>query len=118
VRVAHQDVPASRAKPWGTAHAVISAESEVEGSFVVLNADDSTALPPTTPPSVFSRPSRGERRRRGASSATGLRDTVWGNAGVNRAVCHMKDGWLTGTEEVIGIVPHDHAFSGQGLSGH
>ena len=29
-----------RAKPWGTAHAVLVAEAEVPGSFVVCNADD------------------------------------------------------------------------------
>ncbi len=30
----------ARAKPWGTAHAVLAAESEVSGPFVVCNADD------------------------------------------------------------------------------
>ena len=29
-----------RAKPWGTAHAVLTAASAVEGSFIVCNADD------------------------------------------------------------------------------
>ena len=29
-----------RSKPWGTAHAVLAAASEVDGSFVVCNADD------------------------------------------------------------------------------
>ncbi|NQT25527.1 NTP transferase domain-containing protein [candidate division KSB1 bacterium] len=30
----------NRSKPWGTGHAVLSAASEVEGSFAVINADD------------------------------------------------------------------------------
>ena len=30
----------SRAKPWGTAHAVLTAAPEVDGAFVVINADD------------------------------------------------------------------------------
>ncbi len=30
----------ARTKPWGTAHAVLAAESEVPGPFVVCNADD------------------------------------------------------------------------------
>jgi len=34
------DIPADRAKPWGTAHAILCAEPEVTGNFVVINADD------------------------------------------------------------------------------
>ncbi len=33
-------VPAARAKPWGTAHAVLAAETTVRGPFVAANADD------------------------------------------------------------------------------
>ncbi len=32
--------PAGRRRPWGTGHAVLAAESVVEGPFAVLNADD------------------------------------------------------------------------------
>ena len=38
------DIPDSlnveREKPWGTGHAVISADSEIDGPFAVINADD------------------------------------------------------------------------------
>ena len=33
-------VPEGRTKPWGTAHAVLSARRVVEGPFAVINADD------------------------------------------------------------------------------
>ena len=33
-------VPAGREKPWGTAHAVLSARNLVDGPFAVVNADD------------------------------------------------------------------------------
>ena len=33
-------VPEGRVKPWGTAHAVLSAIDEVDGPFAVINADD------------------------------------------------------------------------------
>jgi NDP-sugar pyrophosphorylase family protein len=33
-------VPEERKKPWGTAHAVLSAESRVDTNFAVLNCDD------------------------------------------------------------------------------
>ena len=32
--------PPDRVKPWGTGHAVLMAEPEVEGEFAVINADD------------------------------------------------------------------------------
>lgn len=33
-------LPKNRVKPWGTAHAVISAKDVVEDNFVIINADD------------------------------------------------------------------------------
>ena len=33
-------VPPDRAKPWGTAHAILCARDEVKDSFAVINADD------------------------------------------------------------------------------
>lgn len=33
-------VPEGRQKPWGTGHAVLSAMDEIDGPFVVINADD------------------------------------------------------------------------------
>lgn len=34
------EVPAGRTKPWGTGQAVLSCLSEVDGPFIVINADD------------------------------------------------------------------------------
>jgi len=34
------DVPEGRVKPWGTAHAVLSAKQYLNGPFAVINADD------------------------------------------------------------------------------
>ena len=33
-------MPEGRKKPWGTGHAVLSARKQVDGPFVVINADD------------------------------------------------------------------------------
>ncbi len=33
-------LPAGRTKPWGTAHAVLAAQGQVKGPFLVINADD------------------------------------------------------------------------------
>ena len=41
LEVVHQDAYGpSRAKPWGTGHAVVAASATVDGPVVVLNADD------------------------------------------------------------------------------
>lgn len=34
------EIPEGRVKPWGTAHAVLSAKDEINGPFAVINADD------------------------------------------------------------------------------
>jgi len=90
--------PADRAKPWGTAHAVMCAATEVEGPFVVCNADDLYG------PEAFRQlhdflqePGPAE----GALIGYPLRDTLAGGGGVARGLCHVgKDGWL---EHVIEI---------------
>lgn len=33
-------VPVGRTKPWGTAHAILTASDAIEGNFAVINADD------------------------------------------------------------------------------
>ena len=35
-----QEVPPDRKKPWGTAHAIMSARDVITGPFAVINADD------------------------------------------------------------------------------
>ena len=34
------EVPEGRVKPWGTAHAVLSAIDQIDGPFAVINAED------------------------------------------------------------------------------
>ena len=34
------NIPEERVKPWGTAHAVLSCKSDVNGNFVMINSDD------------------------------------------------------------------------------
>lgn len=34
------DIPATRTKPWGTAHAILSAKDAIKEPFAVINADD------------------------------------------------------------------------------
>ncbi|HEX7051909.1 MAG TPA: NTP transferase domain-containing protein [Longimicrobiales bacterium] len=94
-------VPAGRRRPWGTVHAILTAEPAVPGPFAVCNADDFYG--------------RGAYRRlyahltapagpaAGTAALVGypLRSTLsrWG--GVSRAVCRVDpDGWLERIVEV------------------
>ncbi len=98
-------VPATRAKPWGTGHAVLAAESAVSGAFAVVNADDfygaeayqalAEFLVGTDPGAVP--PTFG---------LTGYRigETLSESGGVNRGVLRVTDGGMLGSvEEVLEI---------------
>ena len=90
----------SRAKPWGTAHAVLVAEAQVPGPFVVCNADDYYG------PSALSAL---------ASAAAELDDdeaclcgydlgrTLSETGTVSRGVCQVSDGRLVGIVEHHGV---------------
>jgi NDP-sugar pyrophosphorylase family protein len=38
--IGDRTVPSDRTKPWGTGHAVLSAEAQIDGPFAVVNGDD------------------------------------------------------------------------------
>jgi len=90
----------ARPKPWGTAHAVLSAAEAVSGPFVVCNADDYYG------PEAMSAL---------AASATGLDDdeaclcgyglarTLSATGSVSRGVCQVSGDRLTGIVEHHGV---------------
>ena len=89
-----------RPRPWGTAHAVLVAAAEVDGPFVVCNADDYYG------PEAMSAL---------AASATGLNDdeaclcgyrlgrTLSATGSVSRGVCQVSDGRLVSIVEHHGV---------------
>lgn len=97
--------PAARAKPWGTAHAVLAARDAVAGPFVVANADDCYGAEafqamaefildsdPDAVPPTFGLP--GYR----------VGDTLSESGGVNRGVLRVtREGLLASVDEVHDI---------------
>jgi MobA-like NTP transferase domain len=83
--------PQSRTKPWGTAHAVLSATQWIGGPFAVMNADDFYGR------QSFEKLSSATSRLQ-ADSARGilatfeLATTLSEHGGVSRAVCEIGDG--------------------------
>lgn len=102
-------VPPGRGKPWGTGHAVLTAAEQVNGPFVVINADDFygagsfealaghlRSAAPGDPPEY-------------AMVGFRLRDTLSPHGSVARAICECDTaGFLERIEERTDIRKHDH----------
>ena len=111
-----------RRKPWGTAHAVLTARDLLqEGGFAVINADDFYGE------SAFSRaaahlggrPGSGTRETPVFGLLTySLGDTLSRHGGVSRGVCRL-DGreWLKEIREVVEIRRDLQGIRGRALSG-
>jgi hypothetical protein len=107
-------VPVGRAKPWGTAHAVLAAEPGVTGPFAVVNADDFYGEPAYAAVAQFLQGAAGGTPPAWAVVGYRLRDTLSESGGVNRGVCHTDaDGWLQGIEEVTDITVARDGYSGR-----
>ena len=99
-------IPTRRVKPWGTAHAVLSAAGVVREPFAVLNADDYYG------PSAFRSMAAflGEPRPEAEAPCYALigfllRNTLSDFGGVARAVCECdRDGMLLRVTEMLNVV--------------
>ncbi len=92
-----------RAKPWGTGHAVLTAGTDIEGAFAVINADD-----------FYGQRSFDLLGGELASEHKDhiligfrLRETLSPNGGVSRGVCEVEDGFLTSITELHDIAEVD-----------
>jgi|GEM_PF-36629 len=112
---------AYRRKPWGTAHAVLTARDLLPGPFAVVNADDFYGE------SAFTRaagllanpvgPEPGGLPVFGLLTYT-LADTLSRHGGVSRGICRLDDPeWLAEVEEVLEIRREGGEIRGRGLSG-
>ena len=89
-----------RAKPWGTAQAVLVAEAEVPGPFVVCNADDyygPSALRTLASAAV----ALGDDEA--CLCGYGLGSTLSATGAVSRGVCRVADGRLVAIVEHHGV---------------
>jgi len=89
-------VPEGRTKPWGTAHAMISAKRFVEGPFAVINADDFYG--PDAYRQIYAFLSD---YKTGGNAMVGyrLKNTLTEHGYVSRGVCEIKNGTLAAVTE-------------------
>ncbi|NLL78120.1 MAG: nucleotidyltransferase [Clostridiales bacterium] len=93
-------VPEGRQKPWGTGHAVLSCADEVDGSFVVINADDYYG--PSAFAQIFDYLTTHEDDEKYQYAMVGyiLENTLTENGHVARGVCEIDaNGYLKGITE-------------------
>jgi hypothetical protein len=99
-------VPAERAKPWGTAHAIRAARHAVLGPFAAINADDFYGREAFERLSAFlMRPQTSVSRPRFAMVGYRLDQTLSENGSVARGVCEVgPTGLLAHVTEMTKIV--------------
>ena len=96
-----QDVdhlPVGRTKPWGTGHAILAAEPEVNTPFAIVNADDFYGF------DAYNTVKK-HLAEKGTMCMAGykLGNTLSDNGTVCRGVCDVKDGYLQSVTETFDI---------------
>ena len=94
-------IPAERTKPFGTVHALLCAEPEVDGPFCVINADDYYGVDAyrTIYEELVKLPAEGK----GTMVGYLLKNTASLHGTVSRGVCKVKDGRLDSIQETLKI---------------
>ena len=94
-------IPEGRTKPFGTVHALLCAESAVDGPFCVINADDFYGADAYR--TIYAELQR--LPKAGAATMVGylLKNTASLHGTVSRGVCHVKDGYLSDIRETLKI---------------
>ncbi len=111
-------VPAERVKPWGTAHAVLTAASVLHEPFVVMNADDFYGATAFERLGEHLRSAAGREGAEFAAAGYALKDTLSPFGGVSRAICEVdEDGFLQRVTEVKNIRGEDGDIAGVTLTG-
>ena len=95
---------AGRTKPWGTGHALLCAEENIDGPFTIINADDFYGRPAFTV--------MGEHLHSPDNAVSSivpymLEKTLSPQGGVARGVCEIKDGYLLSVDELTAIQKKD-----------
>ena len=102
------EVPEGRVKPWGTAHAVLSAIDVVDGPFAVINADDYYGVEAFKQIYDYLSTHEDDEKYRYTMVGYKLENTVTDNGHVARGICTMnEDGELVKIEERTKIEKRD-----------
>ncbi len=93
------EITEERTKPWGTAHAILCAEKEIDGDFVTINADDYYGKDAYRV--TFNKLSE-DNDEYGLAGFI-LKNTLSDNGSVARGVCEVENGYLKEINEITNI---------------
>ena len=96
-------IPDGREKPWGTAHAVLSAITQIKGPFAVINADDFYGANAYALLYDFLTAKASDTRH--TMIGYHIENTLTESGFVARGVCNVQDGKLVGINERTQIKP-------------
>lgn len=85
------EVPEGRTKPWGTAHAVLSAIHEIEGPFAVINADDYYGRHAFEVIYNYLTTHEDDEKFRYTMVGYRLKNTITENGHVSRGICQINE---------------------------
>ena len=102
VRYAFQEIPEGRTKPWGTAHALLSARNQIAEPHLVINADDFYGSPAYQTGSA-QLPAMTAGGAQIGMVGYRLDNTLSRHGGVSRGLCRVEDGSLLGIVETHGL---------------
>lgn len=95
-------VPENRIKPWGTAHAILSARNKVKGNFAIINADDFYGTDAFQVVSkFFDKEKENNGKEHYAMVGYKVKNTLTENGSVKRGVCEVENNYLTKITESI-----------------
>lgn len=101
-------VPEGREKPWGTAHAVLSAIDVIDGPFAVINADDYYGRDAFQKIYDYLSTHQDDEKYRYTMVGYQLGNTLTENGHVSRGVCNLNEnGELVSVTERTHIVKKD-----------
>ena len=90
------EIPEERAKPWGTAHAVLACKNDVTGNFVMINSDDFYGRDAYMKIAEYFNNHENDDY---AMVAFRVENTMTENGSVKRGVCESENGLLTNITE-------------------
>ena len=96
-------VPESRVKPWGTAHAVLSAIDVIDGPFAVINADDYYGKDAFQKIYDYLSTHKDDEKYRYTMVGYELGNTLTENGHVSRGICSLNE-----NNELVSVVERTH----------
>ncbi len=96
-------VPEGRVKPWGTAHAVLSAIDVIDGPFAVINADDYYGKDAFQKIYDYLSTHKDDEKYRYTMVGYELGNTLTENGHVSRGICSLSE-----NNELVSVVEKTH----------